>query len=133
MKKHFVIVFIVFLLTSCKSIKDSEFYGYESGSGYGNPLCISDEELQEAKEKVNQGQLSYCNIIANHYESLPEPDVAKVIYWLTIGAERGEPACMWNLGYEFYEIYDDKELGLYWIKKAASLGEENAIDFLEDM
>ena len=40
---------------------------------------------------------------------------------------------MWYLGYEFYEIYDDKEIGLYWIKKAASLGEENAIDFLEDM
>ncbi|MBO4440335.1 MAG: membrane lipoprotein lipid attachment site-containing protein [Spirochaetaceae bacterium] len=129
MKKYFVILFIVFLLTSCKSIKNDECYGYQ----YGNPLCISDEELQEAKEKVNQGQLSYCNIIANHYESLQEPDIAKVIYWLTIGAERGEPSCMWYLGYEFYEIYDDKEIGLYWIKKAASLGEENAIDFLEDM
>ena len=99
---------------------------------YENPLVLNEIELEEAKEKVKQGDLYYCNYIAIHYEAIENPDIAQTVYWLTIGAERGEPTCMWNLGYHFYENYHDTELGLYWIKRAAQNGDPDAIDFLEN-
>lgn len=125
-----IIVFCFILsciIISCKSTEQIT-YGYE----YGNPLVMSENELKDAINKVNNGDPSYCNLISIHYESLEEPNIPLTIYWLTIGAERGDLVSMYNLGFCLYTHLNEKELGLNWIKKAADLGEEFAINFLKN-
>lgn len=93
---------------------------------------MGEDELKDAINAVNNGDPSYCNLISIHYESLEKPNIPLKIYWLTIGAERGDPVSMYNLGFALYINLDEKELGLYWITKAADLGEEFAINFLKN-
>lgn len=128
MKRVFYVILfsILFIMTSCVSLKNDT----DEQVNYGNPLVMNPIELEQAITKFNDGDLNMCNVIAIHYESLEEPDLIKTVYWFTIGAERGDPNCMWNLGYHFYYIYGDEELGLFWIKKAASNNQENANRFL---
>ncbi len=125
-RKFFLISVFLLLIISCKTT-EQVVYGYP----YGNPLCMSPEELVKAKEKVKNGEYSWCNHIAIHYESLEPSNMGMAMYWWTYGAEHGDSKCMYNLGYELCEIYKEKEEGLYWIKKAAENGLEFAIDYLE--
>jgi TPR repeat protein len=124
--KYILISVFLLLIMSCKST-EQVVYGYP----YGNPLCMSPEELVKAKEKIKNGEYSWCNHIAIHYESLEPSNMAMAMYWWTYGAEHEDPLCMYSLGFKLIDLLKEEEEGIYWLKKAAEYGEEFAIDYLE--
>lgn len=105
------------------------------------PLPLADADLRLAPDQIKpteikalDGSPEAANKLANHYQGWTN-DVEKAMYWYQIAAENGSAEAMWN----YYEISsvvpfpDWKRRGLFWLRKAAGMGDKHAVEELADL
>jgi TPR repeat protein len=87
------------------------------------------------------GDLEALHDIAAYYASAHQEGLLqrkyyeKAFLYYKRGAEKGNPACMYDYGFMVLlgEVgVKDEGVGLHWIKKAADAGDSAARDFLAD-
>ena len=80
------------------------------------------------------GSIDAAKRLASDYSFFNDYEQAN--YWYTIGAENGDPLAMFNLWSIKMELGMSKipnERAMFWLKRAAALGNVQAIDAIKKM
>ena len=96
------------------------------------PPPISSAEMEQLKHDAASGSGDAAKQIANSY-LLFGYHQEEAYYWYMIGAENGDSFSMYSL-WAFRKGHNGKwssERGTYWLRKAAALGDEHAIEALK--
>lgn len=117
---------------------------YEYGHGVEEDITMA---IMLYRKGVDANDSDACERLGEHYadgiEGILEPNVNEAIHLFEKGAELGNERCMTSLGYLYlegeggfvskYPEIIDKQKGIYWLKKAAELGDETALTKLEEL
>lgn len=83
------------------------------------------------KKAADAGHVDALVMVGRHYLSAEEKDEEKAIECFLQAEENGNPKAMFSLGccYELgLGVEEDREIALEWYRKAAELGDKDAID-----
>ncbi|MBT2119565.1 SEL1-like repeat protein [Dyella sp. LX-66] len=97
-------------------------------------FALDASQIRLNEEKALDGTQEAANRLAHHYEFVAV-DLDKALRWYEIAAENGSTEAMYNYWTMATQSNDpnDGRRGLFWLKKAASLGDTQSKKALQDL